>query len=543
MLREQDVVESNVGDKAFFGRKWRSSMSQLGFITGRLTRVTRRRPLPESGIDPRLWEMVNGISGLTGRPYEITPSGRRLIGAESPSQQQECFLRAVAAYRFPSVGFDSESDEEEDAETPFHPLRVVLRVLEQLERAGLRATISREELASIVLFEHNEDDVLETVNLIGDYRQSRQAAPNKKAFDKAYREAAVARHENIVQPDTLRDYADASMRHLLITGLFARSGDAIMVAPERQVVTSEMLSTAAPLLDTRSYLRELYTGAGLPTDSRPQAEDVIRSIASLLRTAGRDVVVPDTTAAPIEEVTQLRLRLEDEYKNTREEEFARRQAEEWQDITETMRKLANNRREFPDPPAYLEWALWRAFLAVNSLSNKPWDARRFNVDRDFLPMHTAPGNGADMIFEFEDFVLVVEVTFTASSRQEGAEGEPVRRHVATEVVQREASGKPVYGLFIANTIDSNTAETFRIGTWYKADDSRLALRIVPLTLSQFADTFEAAFVHRGRLDPARLMQLLKDCLVHKGEDGPRWKACIADEVRTCVSSLQPEYRA
>src|SRR5581483_7767546 len=103
---------------------------------------------------------------------------------------------------------------------------------------------------------------------------------------------------------------------------------------------------------------------------------------------------------------------------------------------------------------------------------------------------------------------------TASSRQEGAEGEPVRRHVAM-AVERETTGKPVFGLFIDNAIDSNTAETFRIGTWYRPDDSRLALRIVPLTLTQFCDIFAAAFQHHGRLEPAYLMQLLKDCLVHK----------------------------
>src|SRR5581483_2655151 len=149
------------------------------------------------------------------------------------------------------------------------------------------------------------------------------------------------------------------------------------------------------------------------------------------------------SSASIQDVTQIRLRLENEYRNVREEEYAKQQVHEWEDIVETMRKLAKNRRDFPDPPAYLEWVLWRAFLAINSLSNKPWDSRRFNVDRDFLPMHTAPGNGPDMIFEFDDFILVVEVTFTASSRQEGAEGEPVRRHVAM-AVERETTGKPVF---------------------------------------------------------------------------------------------------
>ena len=45
--------------------------------------------------------------------------------------------------------------------------------------------------------------------------------------------------------------------------------------------------------------------------------------------------------------------------------------------------------------------------------------------------------------------------------------------------------KPVYGLFIANKIDTNTAETFRHGIWYGKDDIVQRLTIVPLTLKQF----------------------------------------------------------
>ena len=68
-------------------------------------------------------------------------------------------------------------------------------------------------------------------------------------------------------------------------------------------------------------------------------------------------------------------------------------------------------------PVYLEWIIWRAFLAIDSLTNPPWEARRFQIDQDFLPVHCAPGRGPDMIFEFEDSIIVVEVTLTASSRQ------------------------------------------------------------------------------------------------------------------------------
>ena len=49
---------------------------------------------------------------------------------------------------------------------------------------------------------------------------------------------------------------------------------------------------------------------------------------------------------------------------------------------------------------------------------------------------------------------------STSSRQEAMEGEPVRRHVSDAVLKYD---KPVYGMFIAVRIDTNTAETFRHG--------------------------------------------------------------------------------
>jgi hypothetical protein len=174
-------------------------------------------------------------------------------------------------------------------------------------------------------------------------------------------------------------------------------------------------------------------------------------------------------------------------------------------------------------PAYLEWVIWRAFLAINSLINRPWLARRFQIDQDFLPVSCAPGGGPDMVFEFENYIIVVEVTLTASSRQEAAEGEPVRRHVARYV---ETSEKSVYGLFIAVQIDSNTAHTFKSGDWYRPDDTRMTLDIVPITLRDFASLFSSA---RGRLEsmPTILSNMLIECRARANQDAPQWKASIS----------------
>ena len=233
----------------------------------------------------------------------------------------------------------------------------------------------------------------------------------------------------------------------------------------------------------------------------------------------------------------------DRYK---EEEYARNQRLCWKEIYEYMQLLIINdgrEKELDDDTiikvpkseasAYLEWVLWRAFLAINHLTNKPYDARGFNIDQDHFPVGTAPGGGPDMIFEFDDCVIVVEVTLSTNSRQEAMEGEPVRRHVADQL---EKYDKPVYGLFVAKRIDSNTAETFRIGVWYTKDDERLSLRIIPFTLSQFSEFFKALF-SAGTANPHEVVSLLDECESQR-ENGyaPEWKATIAQIIQSRVSS-------
>lgn len=202
------------------------------------------------------------------------------------------------------------------------------------------------------------------------------------------------------------------------------------------------------------------------------------------------------------------------------------------------KKMLPNGEEIEIPqaeaPAYLEWVLWRAFLAINSLKNKPYESRRFKIDQDFLPVGTAPGNGPDLIFEFEEFILVVEVTLTDNSRQEAAEGEPVRRHVA-RIVENSA-GKRVFGLFIANKVDTNTVETLRIGFWYKADDSKMALQIVPVTLEQFEKLFSAGFAS-GMINPKLIQEFLRDCLAVSNHDAPAWKVEIGRTVDEKILSF------
>lgn len=148
-----------------------------------------------------------------------------------------------------------------------------------------------------------------------------------------------------------------------------------------------------------------------------------------------------------------------------------------------------------------------------------------------------------LYFSDTDNRIVVEVTLTDNSRQEAAEGEPVRRHVADiisnyEVTRYDAQFiKPVYGLFIANRIDSNTAETFRIGVWFTRTDDKMRLDIIPLTLKQFKAFFEALF-KSGRVEVGLVRSLLDLCSqVRPVHEAPAWKQQIGNIVQQQINAL------
>ncbi|MBW2661049.1 MAG: AlwI family type II restriction endonuclease, partial [Deltaproteobacteria bacterium] len=281
--------------------------------------------------------------------------------------------------------------------------------------------------------------------------------------------------------------------------------------------------------------------------NRETAQIVIKSLVDNIKKFGEEISFPKLADKTPQELSNIRHDIEGQLSQIKETAFANKQIENWEEILCYMLALENPRKKVSfndemisipagEAPAYFEWILWRAFLAINSLTNKPWEARRFKIDQDFLPIAPAPGRGPDLIFEFEDYVLVVEVTLTSSSRQEAAEGEPVRRHVAEIAEQHENTGKRVYGLFIALNIDSNTAETFKSGNWYKPDDSKLPLQIIPVRLDDFSKLFKAGF-KAGGLTSTKIRELITECRALSNYDAPEWKSQINNQVKRFVEQI------
>ena len=115
------------------------------------------------------------------------------------------------------------------------------------------------------------------------------------------------------------------------------------------------------------------------------------------------------------------------------------------------------------------------------------------------PMSTAQGNMADIVCDYGDFGLTVEVTMQSGQRQYETEGEPVTRHLAKYKRENE---KPAYCLFVAPNINDACKAHFyalhKMNIQYYGGTST----IVPLPLNIFikmvADSYNATYVPEPR---------------------------------------------
>ena len=517
LLNEKGIIQNENGKdtSGSHARKWRLMFAKNGFIYPQIKRNV-------------------GAQEELGASDELTPFGKAFLQTDTYPAVQECFLRAMSVEQYPVP----------DTSCYFSPLKWLLAVMLELEKRTGSTELNRIEFA---LWGHtttpgyNLDDVVESIL---DLRKRRAAAPAKRLFDRG---EIAKRGENYDKKnDNFLDYCDMNMRYLRISGVFQRKGRGIMIVPAKHILAEKLAKSTAsdePLMDA---YKKLCKGAPLPTDDIYVAKTLLDDLKKQMNDRHIVFDISDLSLNTPTEINIARQRLENILAQTDEIRYADEQRNQWKEIADYMLLLIrgggkiiydeDNAIEVPkdETPVYLEWTLWRAALAIDHMVNKPYEVRGFRLDSDFLPVSAAGGGKGDLYCEFKDFVILTEVTMSASSRQEAMEGEPVRRHVSDAVLKYD---KPVYGMFIAVKIDTNTAETFRHGVWYTKDDVKQRLNIVPFTLAQFRQFFMAIFEAK-QAKPESVKELITVCASKRDVlEAPMWKEYISLVVRESSENI------
>lgn len=525
-LGKSNIVKLG-NDKTFsVFRKWRSALNKLGFLY------------------PKIPFKTQGLIKF-GDIDTITPNGRRLIQADTIPAMQECFLRALVGCFIPSPIENNFNF------TPFSPLQHVLTIMLDLEKQTGSNHITFIEMALIIQISNSNDSIDRIIEKIISLRERKRYATNKKKFDKQEKEKITKLTKTTAQ--TLYDYADTNLRYLKATGLVHSKGRGISFVPEKHLLIEKITQNKnTPDTDNFLYFENLCNGAILPIDNKAIAQNILNNQLITLKALGIKYNISDMSLDTSENIALVSHHVDALIFEKKEKEFSENQVKQYKEILTYMELLIENKKAIclhnnsdlqkitipkSEAPAYFEWIIWRSFLAIGNFINKPSEARRFKIDQDFLPINFAPPNGADLIFEYNDFILAIEVTLTNNSRQEAAEGEPVRRHIADLMQKQEKMNKPVYGLFIANNVDSNTAETFRKRVWFNSDNNKMYLNIIPMTLNDFKNLFETMF-NKNHVNIEYFRNLIIACIDFNSQfEGPGWKKYIQQTIKKFMSDL------
>lgn len=210
----------------------------------------------------------------------------------------------------------------------------------------------------------------------------------------------------------------------------------------------------------------------------------------------------------------------------------------YQDIEETYDSLNNTY----EPSLFFEWNTWRAMTMLDGGSINA----NLKFDDEGKPMNTALGKMPDIVCDYGDFDVTVEVSLSSGALQFKMEGEPVPRHIG---LLKEKTKKPTYCFFVAPTINPATIAHFY--SLYIANIEMYGGRcnIIPLTLSTFRNMLKKAVNAEIKPNPSDIKRLfdisakyVKDCIMN-GQTETDWYNKIKEKANNWLSGIEYDYNS
>lgn len=318
------------------------------------------------------------------------------------------------------------------------------------------------------------------------------------------------------QANNMRDYADACFRYLRATGLVNVShvGKSLSIIPERikdvDYILHNIDREPCFVVNEAKYNAYLHdvTLPKLLTDNRSR-------LIERIKTDFPNVQISETVT--IEELKDLL----DTLTEKRKSDTIKMQIKEikdyklYADIQDMFEQIESG--TLYDAPLMLEWNTWRAMTMLDGGDIKA----NLNFDDYGKPLSTAQGNMADIVCDYGDYMLSVEVTMANGQTQYEMEGEPVSRHLGK---LKSASGKPCYCLFVAPTINNAC-----IAHFYALHTMNIAYYggrsvIVPLPINIFRKMLEDSYKASYTPNPQQVRRFFEHSkeLVKSCADETEW---------------------
>ena len=496
---EKMIPEINLLSKNFENEKW-NTKTQIAFME-----LLRNENFfngsgnndPAFSARDRINRAPKALGFVLLEPkIKLTNAGSALISAK---RKEEVFLRQLLKFQIPSP---YHSPSKKAAIFYVKPYLEILRLIytlgtlkfDELMIFGLQLTDYRNFDKIVKKIEKFRIDREKTAKKYREFKYYYQLDELQEIYKSeilkgeiSTRESNIATAKKFLQTkaSNMRDYTDACIRYLRATGLVSIShiGHSLSILPEKRADTEFILQNVSRepvFVDDREKYIDYLGNAELPkllTDDKSaliqkiKAENPYEKITNTSSVIELKEKLDDLIIAKKEKIIQTQVAEIKDYKK-------------YDEIQNTFKQIEKN--DIYDPSLILEWNVWRGMTMLDGGNIKA----NLKFDDFGNPMSTAPGNMADIVCDYDDFGLTVEVTMASGHKQYEMEGETVSRHLAK---LKKETGKDAYCLFIAPTINESCVAYFyglhNFNISYYGGKSV----IVPIPLNVFKKMLEDSF--------------------------------------------------
>ncbi len=263
--------------------------------------------------------------------------------------------------------------------------------------------------------------------------------------------------------DGIKEYSDTTIRLLSATGLFKFKN-----LPE--LAYKEILSLIFDADEIKAHVfgeisneefvnyedKEGYFGKNTPISSifnysEERVENIIDSVKAKLGASS---------------VTEVKFKLKDKTRagfiSHIHSKYPKEKIIELLPLFSDRRNDAIIKKEVNDTatvPTIYEYVIAVAWYYISNQSFDLYSSLNLTLNADFEPVLHAGGGDGDIVIDFEDIVVMLEVTLMNKQAQKRGEWEPVLRHSLN--LKARSEPKEVITFFIADELDYNTINIWR----------------------------------------------------------------------------------
>jgi hypothetical protein len=509
---------------------------------------------------PKILGLIKASGSGATASMKLTAAGERFLNL-SPDQEEAFFLNQIAKVQFPSA----VHAQKDFPELNCRPLTISLEILLQV------GSVTKEEFGLFVITCIQPTQTRASVKALQEFRAALKGAkpglPRKELKERLINErVAFVYQDDILAGATglreggknfiatkrqtlAQDYADAAIRYLITTGLFRIDphGKTFSIVESKRSQAKSLIEDLGLGSSYSSWEPETYVDEYLGNLNQPEmsAFTLPKQIERIQAALDADVWTKPTVEEVISELKieasgfERQLIVEKYTKFQIDAKIAEQQNNlatnrdaVTDEILEMFKDIQDNRSGLVDKPLFFEWNTWRAFTALNDAIAVTGN---FRCDSEGNPLGTASGKQADIVAEYEEFWLAIEVTLQSGHKQYEAEAEPISRHVGSLQRDRRAAGdsRPVYGIFIAPRINETVLNYLMTVGKMNSKVYSGPVQIAPLNLDAF-QAFVLKNQKNGSTNSSRMLEALEESFDTKGfkaGDEPGWFEEVADKFK------------